>query len=51
MIIAQTQLNAPILCGMTFDNAKGGQSLAQEVNENEFGTGVRIFTQDEGRYK
>lgn len=51
MIMVQTQTNAPILCAMTFDNVKGVQSVAEEINENEYGMGVRIFTGEEERYK
>jgi acyl-CoA reductase-like NAD-dependent aldehyde dehydrogenase len=42
MAIVQTQINAPILCSIPLR----GQSSFNEINENDFGTGVRIFSKD-----
>jgi hypothetical protein len=40
MMIVQTQINAPVLCAINVTK----ETVAREINENEFGTGVRIFT-------
>lgn len=41
MQIVQEQLQAPILCATTIS---GIEEFREEVNDNQYGTGVRIFT-------
>lgn len=47
MIIVQTQINAPIICAFSI---KGVEEFCNEVNANQFGTGIRIFTKNERIY-
>ena len=41
MRVIQEQLNAPLLCASVVDRFKG---FEVEVEDNSYGTGVRIFT-------
>lgn len=46
MSIIHTQINAPILCAITIDKVEA----FKEINESDYGTGVRIFTNDPKKY-
>jgi len=48
MRVIQEQLNAPLLCASVVDGFKG---FEVEVEDNSYGTGIRIFTKEPGRYK
>lgn len=47
MSIIHTQINAPILCAITVDKIEA----FREINESDFGTGLRIFTHDPKKYE
>ena len=48
MQVIQQQINAPLLCVSVVD---GFNSFFTEVEDNTFGTGIRIFTKDPSKYK
>ena len=47
MTIIHTQINAPILCAIAVDKIEA----FREINESDYGTGLRIFTHDPKKYE
>jgi acyl-CoA reductase-like NAD-dependent aldehyde dehydrogenase len=47
MSIIHTQLNAPILCAIAVDKIEA----FREINESDYGTGLRIFTNNPKKYE
>lgn len=48
MQVVQQHFNAPLLCAST---VQGFANFKTEVEDNSYGTGIRIFTKDPSKYK
>jgi acyl-CoA reductase-like NAD-dependent aldehyde dehydrogenase len=46
MFVVQNKIHAPILCALT----ASFETAAEQLNDSEYGTGVRIFTRQVDKY-